>query len=65
VDPGDGSILQSLANGTTQTAEIHFVDLPVGTQFNFLVKDSTDSLAFLATLVVDPSPGEPTRQNST
>jgi hypothetical protein len=62
---GDGLLLQSLVNGTTQTGKIYFVDLPIGKKFNFLVKDSTDSLAFSATLVVNSSPDDPTRQNST
>jgi hypothetical protein len=56
VTPGDTSTLQFLASSTTQTSYTYFVNLPVGTEFEFLIKDSTGVQSFTSELVVQSNP---------
>jgi hypothetical protein len=56
VTPGDTSTLEYLISDTTQTSFSYELKLAAGTEFEFLVKDSTGVQAFTGELVVQGNP---------
>jgi hypothetical protein len=56
VTPGDTSTLENLISDTTQTSFSYELKLAAGTEFEFLIKDSTGVQAFTGELVVQANP---------
>jgi hypothetical protein len=52
VASGNTATLEVLASGTTKKSFTWKVDLPVGTEFNAAIKDSTGAQQFTAPLIV-------------